>query len=91
MRKISKKTYLENCHKHAQDFFISLNPDKKAVEGVLTALFRNNKQYGEFYCPCRVVTGDKKKDKLNICPCVYHMGEIELRGKCLCDLYIKKR
>lgn len=86
---MNRKEYLENCRKHAKEYFIQVNQNKKIVEKVLVGLFKNKKKYGEFYCPCRVVTGNKKKDKLITCPCVYHMGEIQLKEKCLCELFVK--
>ena len=67
-----------------------LNPDKKALEGIITALLRNKEFKGQIYCPCRVVTGNKEQDRKIICPCVYHQGEIELQGKCKCTLFFAK-
>jgi len=68
---------------------IRLNPDKKAVDNVVKGLLAKQKKFGEIYCPCRVVTGDKEKDREIICPCVFHRGEIELQGHCLCNLFVK--
>ena len=48
----------------------------------------NVNHQGELYCPCRVVTGNKEKDKEIICPCIFHRGEIELQKHCLCNLFI---
>lgn len=68
---------------------IRLNPDKKTVDNVIKGLLAKQKKFGEIYCPCRVVTGNKEKDKEIICPCVFHRGEIELQGHCLCNLFVK--
>jgi ferredoxin-thioredoxin reductase catalytic subunit len=67
-----------------------LNPDEKALEGIIKALMRNKKFKGEIYCPCRTVTGNKEIDKKIICPCVYHWGEIELQKHCKCTLFWQK-
>jgi len=67
-----------------------LNPNEKALEGIINGLLRNKKFKGDIYCPCRFVTGNKEEDKKIVCPCVYHQGEIELTGNCKCTLFWKK-
>ena len=67
-----------------------LNPNEKALDGVILGLLRNKKFKGDIYCPCRTVTGDKEKDKDIACPCVFHRGEIELQGRCKCTLFWAK-
>ena len=67
-----------------------LNPNEKALEGIINGLLRNKKFKGDIYCPCRVVTGDKEKDKEIACPCIFHRGEIELQGRCKCTLFFAK-
>ena len=67
-----------------------LNPNEKALEGIINGLLRNRKFKGDIYCPCRIVTGNKEKDKEIACPCVFHRGEIELQGKCKCTLFFAK-
>ena len=66
-----------------------LNPDRKVVELVVRGLLENGKRHGARYCPCRVVTGDKRKDRLIICPCAYHKDEIAEMGHCHCNLFVK--
>lgn len=77
--------------KQMQDYADSkgfvLNPNEKPLLGVLRGLLRNKQFKGDIYCPCRMVTGDKEKDKEIACPCVFHRGEIELQGKCKCTLF----
>ena len=68
---------------------IKLNPESKRVDEVIKGLLAKQEKFGEIYCPCRVVTGNKDKDKEIICPCVFHRGEVELQGHCLCHLFIK--
>lgn len=76
--------------KYAVSKELKLNENENALEGIIAALLRNKKFKGEIYCPCRIVTGDKDKDKEIICPCVFHRGEIELQGKCKCTLFWQK-
>ena len=64
-----------------------LNPDNEMVKIVLEGLNKNREKYGFFYCPCRVVVGDKEKDKDKICPCKWSKEEIEKDGHCHCILY----
>jgi ferredoxin-thioredoxin reductase catalytic subunit len=82
--------YIKNSEEYAESVDIKLNPNQKAVEGVVKGLFRNKETRGEFYCPCRIPSGDKEKDKDLICPCVFHRGEIEIQDHCKCFLFFKK-
>jgi ferredoxin-thioredoxin reductase catalytic subunit len=68
---------------------IKVNPKDDRVQEVIKGLLMKRKKFGENYCPCRVVTGNKEKDKEIICPCVFNRGEIELQGHCLCQLFVK--
>ena len=79
----------KDAEEYAQKVGIKVNPDEKAVETTIKGLLKNKKMHGEVYCPCRIVTGDKEKDKEIICPCVFHRGEIELEGRCGCLLFVK--
>ena len=81
---------LKKLKAYADSKNFKLNENQKALEGIITALLRNKKFKGDIYCPCRIVTGDKEKDKEIICPCVFHRGEIELQGKCKCTLFWAK-
>ncbi len=56
------------------------NPQQEVVDAVLVAMAKRKVQYGEEYCPCRRVTGDKIKDAAIICPCVYHEKELDEDG-----------
>ncbi len=67
-----------------------LNPDKKVLNTVIRGLSRNKKEFGEQYCPCRLRSGDKEKDRAIICPCIYHKDEIAEDGHCHCQLYYRK-
>ena len=75
---------------YAEKQGIKFNPDEKAVAGIVKALLRNRKFKGDIYCPCRVITGDKERDKLIVCPCAYHLNEIRELGHCKCSLFWKR-
>ena len=66
-----------------------LNVDERQLEAVLRGLARNQERYGAGYCPCRIRSGDPKKDQTIICPCVHHEKEIEEEGACHCRLFFK--
>ena len=68
-----------------------LNPDRKVTDYLIKALLEREKKYGKRYCPCRRITGDKKKDKKIICPCIYHKKEIKEDGHCYCFLFVKNK
>ena len=80
-----KKEYAE----YAKSNRFKLNPDDKTVERIISGLLRNQEKYGEMYCPCRRVSGNKEEDKQKICPCFWHKDEIAKDGHCFCNLYIK--
>lgn len=81
---------LELFESHAGKYGIALNPDRKRVDRIIQRLLANDDKYGQRFCPCRPVSGDAEKDRLIICPCVYHLDEVRLLGKCLCGLFVKK-
>ncbi len=80
---------LKKCQNYAEANGFILNPDKKIAEQIIKGLLKREKKYGEKYCPCRRVSGDKKIDEKNICPCVFHKEEINKQGHCLCLLFVK--
>lgn len=63
------------------------NPDPDTVDSILGAMVKRHEKFGEDYCPCRRVTGDKAEDAKIICPCVYHEAEIDEQGFCHCRLF----
>jgi ferredoxin-thioredoxin reductase catalytic chain len=67
-----------------------LNPDPVTVEHVLTGLARNLAAHGLGYCPCREVTGDRKADRGNICPCPQHHRDIARDGFCECGIFVSE-
>lgn len=87
---MDKEEFRKQLEKHAEDNDIKLNPNEDVTNKIIDILLKNQETKGKGYCPCRVLTGDAKKDDLIVCPCVYHMGEIELQGRCHCNLFWKK-
>lgn len=90
---MKEKQEFEKLLKEYQNFAkkngICLNPDKKITESLIKGLIERKKKYGERYCPCRRVTGDKEADKKIICPCIHHKKEIEEQRHCHCFLFVK--
>ncbi len=82
--------FLEFAKKHAEENQIMLNPNERIVQGAIKGLFMKEEKFGEKYCPCRVVSGDKEMDKEIICPCIFHKDEIKEMGHCHCNLFVKK-
>lgn len=85
-----EKEILKNADKYAKSAGIKLNPERERAEITARGLMKNKRENGACYCPCRIVTGNKKKDEEIICPCVFHRGEIELEGHCRCLLFFAK-
>lgn len=65
-----------------------LNPDSKHVDKIIKALAKRKLKNGFFYCPCRMLSENKEMDAKIICPCEYHVKEIEKDGICSCDLFV---
>ena len=74
---------------YAEKNGFKLNPNEKVVAAVIKGLLAKEREYGRRYCPCRRVTGDPEKDKLIVCPCVYHKKEIKEMGHCYCGLFAR--
>lgn len=88
---MNKEELLAFVQKHAKEDNEKLNPDKAHLNLILDGLLSNKERYGEVYCPCRTVTGDKKEDKKKICPCFWHKQEIKKFGHCLCRLFLSAK
>ena len=67
-----------------------LNPNEEVVSRIIKGLLKNEVNFGEMYCPCRVKSGNRKTDEAIICPCKSHREEIEADGHCHCNLYFKE-
>jgi ferredoxin-thioredoxin reductase catalytic chain len=79
----------EKSEVYAKEQGYRLNPEKKITDNIIKGLLRNNERFGELYCPCRMVTEDKEKDKEIICPCIFHKEEIKSMGHCHCMLFVR--
>ena len=86
----NEEEFLKSAEEYAEKVGIKLNPNKEIVDRIVKGLFRNKNEKGEFYCPCRLTSGDKEKDKEIACPCVFHRGEIGTIGHCKCLLFVKE-
>lgn len=80
---------IHEYEKYSKENGFRLNPDRKIVEGLVKGLLMNEKKHGKRYCPCRVVSGNKKEDEKKVCPCVWHKDEINEMGHCHCNLFVK--
>ncbi|MDD1677998.1 MAG: ferredoxin:thioredoxin reductase [Methanomicrobiales archaeon] len=81
------KRIREWAEEYARRHGYQLNPNEKQLNVILRGLARLKGRTGEQYCPCRVRSGDKEKDKIIICPCIYHGDEIAAEGHCHCNLF----
>jgi ferredoxin-thioredoxin reductase catalytic chain len=86
-----RKEIADRVQKHEAQSACRLNPDTRMVEGLIEGLVRRKVKFGDYYCPCRIVTGKADVDKLNVCPCVTHEDEIAQTGKCHCALFVGER
>ena len=73
---------------YARKSGLGIQPDPALRRHVLEGLARNLLAHGRAYCPCREVTGDAARDRVNICPCSTHMEEIERLGECECGIFV---
>jgi len=80
---------IKNYQEYAERNGFKLNPNREMVERLIKGMLENEKKFGERYCPCRRITGNKEEDKGKICPCHWHQEEIERDGHCLCGLFVK--
>ena len=80
---------IKKYEEYASENGFKLNPDKKIVENIIKSLIEREKKFGERYCPCRRITGDREEDKKIICPCIYHKEEIKRDGYCHCRLFVR--
>jgi ferredoxin-thioredoxin reductase catalytic chain len=70
----------------AKGYFFNI--DTILVYDLLEALLTNKDRYGYMVCPCRLASGDRKKDQDIICPCVYRTEDVAEFGSCYCNLYV---
>jgi len=85
-----RKEITERIRKHVAETECRLNPNEKITNALIDALVKRKVKFGDYYCPCRVVTGDPDRDRPNVCPCEIHEEEIARTGKCQCGLFVGK-
>ncbi|HUU11133.1 MAG TPA: ferredoxin-thioredoxin reductase catalytic domain-containing protein [Phycisphaerae bacterium] len=86
-----RREIVQRVEKHDAESPYRLNPDERVVAALIKGLVRRKVQFGDYYCPCRVVTGDADVDRRNVCPCETHGQEIAETGKCHCGLFVGDR
>jgi ferredoxin-thioredoxin reductase catalytic subunit len=64
------------------------NKDRERTMDLLEALLLNKERYGYMGCPCRLLSGDREKDKDILCPCEYREPDVKEYGSCYCNLYV---
>jgi len=66
------------------------NTDEGFVEQLLSTEIGILDEAGDVYCPCRLRSGDPKKDAEIVCPCIaVNLREFSARKKCWCGLFIR--
>jgi ferredoxin-thioredoxin reductase catalytic chain len=80
----------ENLRKLQEPKGYYFNKDRERVFDLLASLLENKKRYGYMCCPCRLSSGDRKKDQDIICPCVYREPDVKEYGSCYCNLYVSE-
>jgi ferredoxin-thioredoxin reductase catalytic subunit/glutaredoxin len=66
------------------------HPDRERTFDLLRALLTNKDRYGYMACPCRLASGDRRKDADILCPCVYREADVAEFGACYCQLYVSQ-
>ncbi len=61
------------------------------LENIIDGLIENKEEFGDYYCPCRVVLDNQHYRKAIVCPCLYAPREIERYGRCKCMLFFGKK
>ena len=83
-----RREIIDRLRRHVAESSCRLNPDSRIVDALIKGLVRRRMEFGDYYCPCRVVTGDPETDRRNVCPCETHEEEIARTGKCHCGLFV---
>jgi ferredoxin-thioredoxin reductase catalytic chain len=78
----------DKIHAYASENGYQVN--EKNLDNIVAGLIENNEEFGDYYCPCRVVRDNEKYRKAIICPCVFVPKEIQKMGHCTCLLYYSK-
>ena len=70
---MTEKDLYEDLKKIQEPQGYFFNKDLVVTFDLLRALFLNKERYGYMGCPCRLASGDRKKDEDIICPCIYRV------------------
>ena len=87
---MNEKELYEQLNKIQEPKGYFFNKDLDVVFDLLRGLLLNKERYGYMCCPCRLASGDRKKDEDIICPCIYRIPDVEEYGSCYCNLYVSK-
>ena len=87
---MNEKELYESLKKIQEPKGYFFNKDLDVVFDLLRGLLLNKERYGYMCCPCRLASGDRKKDEDIICPCVYRVPDVKEYGSCYCNLYVSK-
>ena len=85
----SEEEMMKWAQAYAKEHGFVVNPDVKQAENITRGLIKINAKFGRPYCPCRLRSGDKEKDRAIECPCVFHKDEVSNQGHCHCNLFFK--
>jgi ferredoxin-thioredoxin reductase catalytic subunit len=86
-----RREIAERIRKHVAESVCRLNPDTRLVAALVEGLVKRRARFGDFYCPCRIVTGKAETDRGNVCPCSTHEAEIAETGMCHCHLFVGEK
>ncbi len=91
-REIDTTEEIEKAWKSfTDDSEFRLVDDEEFLGTLAKGVLNNEKNHGLKYCPCRMTTGDFKKDLKLICPCNFKIQETYgEKGECWCGLFIKR-
>ena len=87
---MNEKELFESLKKIQEPKGYFFNQDLDVVFDLIRGLLLNKERYGYMACPCRLASGDRKKDEDIICPCVYRVPDVKEYGSCYCNLYVSK-
>ncbi len=74
-----------------QSLTVRLTEKADEVELLSKGVLENLSSKGQRYCPCRITTGDRKKDLDLICPCNFlRQQTYKEYGECWCGLFVKR-
>ena len=86
---MDKEELLKLLEKFIENKDFKFNPDQKHVDMIINGLIENEKKYGYRYCPCIIISENKKDNR--ICPCNFRTQPVwETKGMCHCGLFAKR-